>query len=278
MLILAYIFLKEINASEYSYEFVKRLINHAIDRSDHEREQVSKLLSQLYPDVLSSATVGKGFERLFEIIDEIELDAPMAKTMLASFLARAVVDEVLPPSFLSDSVVCNLGGEIVEQARLLLSRDHGGAKLEKIWGPGDGRPVEEMKVAVDQFLMEYILSSDLDEAIRCVKELNEPQFFHEVVKRAVVLTLDKTEKQRQLISELFEELSQIQLLTYQQAEKGFNRLFEALPDLVLDTPNAKQFLEEFMNRAREKKVVSSNYKPSPSGNGNGSNGAGSSGH
>jgi programmed cell death protein 4 len=259
---------------------VKRLINHAIDRSDHEREQVSKLLSQLYPDVLSSATVGKGFERLFEIIDEIELDAPMAKTMLASFLARAVVDEVLPPSFLSDSVVCNLGGEIVEQARLLLSRDHGGAKLEKIWGPGDGRPVEEMKVAVDQFLMEYILSSDLDEAIRCVKELNEPQFFHEVVKRAVVLTLDKTEQQRQLISELFEELSQIQLLTYQQAEKGFNRLYEALSDLVLDTPNAKQFLEEFMNRAREKKVVSANYKPSPSGNGNGngSNGAGSSGH
>eukprot|EP00599_Poterioochromonas_sp_BG-1_P004928 CAMPEP_0173143998 /NCGR_PEP_ID=MMETSP1105-20130129/6987_1 /TAXON_ID=2985 /ORGANISM="Ochromonas sp., Strain BG-1" /LENGTH=372 /DNA_ID=CAMNT_0014057627 /DNA_START=227 /DNA_END=1346 /DNA_ORIENTATION=+ len=244
--------LQEIAAPEYSYEFVKRLINTAIDRTDHEREQVSRLLSTLYPDVLSSNMIGKGFERLFEIIDEIELDAPLAKI--------AVVDEVLPPAFLSDSVVSNLGGEIVDQARLLLSRDHGGAKLEKIWGPGDGRPVEEMKVAVDQLLLEYILSSDLDEAIRCLTELNASQFFHEVVKRAVVLGMEKTEEQRKALSELFAELAGIQLMAQSQAEKGFNRLYESLPDLTLDTPNASQILEDFVSRAVKDKVVSANYK------------------
>eukprot|EP00599_Poterioochromonas_sp_BG-1_P015461 CAMPEP_0173163868 /NCGR_PEP_ID=MMETSP1105-20130129/20184_1 /TAXON_ID=2985 /ORGANISM="Ochromonas sp., Strain BG-1" /LENGTH=365 /DNA_ID=CAMNT_0014084021 /DNA_START=121 /DNA_END=1219 /DNA_ORIENTATION=- len=252
--------LQEIAAPEYSYEFVKRLINTAIDRTDHEREQVSRLLSTLYPDVLSSNMIGKGFERLFEIIDEIELDAPLAKNILAAFLARAVVDEVLPPAFLSDSVVSNLGGEIVDQARLLLSRDHGGAKLEKIWGPGDGRPVEEMKVAVDQLLLEYILSSDLDEAIRCLTELNASQFFHEVVKRAVVLGMEKTEEQRKALSELFAELAGIQLMAQSQAEKGFNRLYESLPDLTLDTPNASQILEDFVSRAVKDKVVSANYK------------------
>jgi programmed cell death protein 4 len=44
----------------------------------------------------------------------------------------------------------------------------------------DGRPVEEMKIAIDQLLQEYLLSSDLEEATRCIKELNAPLFSHEV--------------------------------------------------------------------------------------------------
>jgi hypothetical protein len=47
---------------------------------------------------------------------------------IATFLARAVVDEILPPSFLSDPLVVGLGGEIVDHAKLLLSRDHMGAR------------------------------------------------------------------------------------------------------------------------------------------------------
>lgn len=30
------------------------------------------------------------------------------------------------------------------------SRDHVLSRLERVWGPGDGRPVEELKVAIDQ--------------------------------------------------------------------------------------------------------------------------------
>lgn len=41
-----------------------------------QRELVSKLLSEAYPDVLSSREVCKGFERLFEMIDDIQIDAP----------------------------------------------------------------------------------------------------------------------------------------------------------------------------------------------------------
>lgn len=41
-----------------------------------------------------------------------------------------------------------------------------GAQLERIWGPGDGRPVKEMKVAVDLLIQEYVMSGDLDEAAR----------------------------------------------------------------------------------------------------------------
>jgi programmed cell death protein 4 len=199
--------------------------------------------------------IGKGFERLFEIVDEIEIDAPNAPHILSSFIARAVIDEILPPSFLSDSVVRNLGGDIIESAKIMLSQDHAGAKLEKIWGPGDGRPVEEMKVAVDQLLLEYVLSADLDEAVRCLRELNALQFFHEVVKRGIVLALDKEVESQVSVSKLFAHLSSINLLSSTQALKGFNRVLEILPDISLDAPHAKSIVDGFVQRAKEDGIL-----------------------
>jgi MA3 domain len=102
--------IQDIGAPEYSYECVKRAVNLSLDKTDRERELISRLFSVGYPDTFSSNMVGKGFERLFELVDEIEKDAPAARDILAKFLARSVVDEVLPPSFLTDAVVCNLGG------------------------------------------------------------------------------------------------------------------------------------------------------------------------
>lgn len=258
------LYTQELDAPGYAYEFVKRLINLAIDKTDTERELASRLLSEFYPDILSMSVIGKGFERLFEIVDEIEIDVPQAPEFLSAFVARAVVDEVLPPSFLTDAVICNLGGEIIDHAKILLSRHHSGAKLERIWGPGDGRPVEDMKVAVDQALMEYLLSSDLDEAERCLTELHSPYFFHEIVKRAVMLGMDKSEKERAQLSALLKHLASTQMLTKTQAEKGFNRLYSTLPDIVLDSPAAPQILEEFTARALQDEVLPRNYqKPSP---------------
>ncbi len=53
-----------------------------------------------------------------------------------------MVDEILPPSFLRIPGVISLGGDIVENARRLLNRDHMLSRVERVWGPGDGRPVE----------------------------------------------------------------------------------------------------------------------------------------
>ena len=191
----------ELDAKVYHYELVKRAISMSLDGKERERELVSRLLSSLYPTLLSTADVGKGFERLFETVDDLQVDVPSAVRDIATFLARAVVDEILPPSFLSDPLVVGLGGEMVEHAKLLLSRDHMGARyvlppthppfihpqtlsstsfkrpfflllthppthpltlpsLEHIWGPGDGRSVPEMKIAIDQ-LVQVSLSSPL---------------------------------------------------------------------------------------------------------------------
>lgn len=240
---------QELGAHEYSYELVKRAVSMSLDRSFREKELVSVLFSTAFPDFLSTNVIGKGFERLFELIDDIEKDVPTAKEDLSTFLARCVVDEVLPPSFLSDIVVCNLGGEIVDHAKRMLSRDHSGAKLEHSWGPGDGRPVEEMKVAIDQLLQEYLLSRQLDEVVRCVRELNAPQFHHELVKRAVTQAVDKSEDQRLAMSSMLAYLVAEDVLSLQQCLKGFKRVRDVMDDLTLDTPNTPTIIAEFESRA-----------------------------
>jgi hypothetical protein len=61
--------------------------------STHPRELISQLFSTCYPDILSASMIGKGFERLFELADELEKDAPTARDNISTFLARCVVDE-----------------------------------------------------------------------------------------------------------------------------------------------------------------------------------------
>ena len=48
----------------------------------------------------------------------LQVDIPGAPKMITNFLARAVVDEVVPPSFLADPLVMSLGGDVVEQAKV----------------------------------------------------------------------------------------------------------------------------------------------------------------
>lgn len=40
----------------------------------------------------------KGFISLVAAIDDLSLDVPTASEMLSTFIARAVIDEILPPS------------------------------------------------------------------------------------------------------------------------------------------------------------------------------------
>lgn len=252
----------ELNAKFYHYELVKRAISMSLDGKERERELVSRLLSTLYPSLLSTADVGKGFERLFETVDDLRVDVPSAVRDIATFLARAVVDELLPPSFLSDPLVVGLGGEMVEHAKLLLSRDHMGARLEHIWGPGDGRSVPDMKVAIDQLVQEYLLSRQLEEAARCVRELACPLFHHEVVKRAVVLALDKKEEgEHQAISSLLAFLFADEVISGHQMRKGFTRLYQLLPDLALDAPNAAVYLAGMVVRAKADGCLPSDFSP-----------------
>jgi programmed cell death protein 4 len=183
--------------------------------------------------------------------------------MAASFLARAVVDEVLPPAFLSDMNNTRPGDAVVEKAVHLLSREHCNARLERVWGPGDGRPVEELKKDMDQLLEEYLLSRELDEAARCVKELDAPHFHHELVKRGVFAAMEldgvkaggtpdsEALSNLDAMAALFGFLVRNAIVSEYQVKKGLDRLHKIMPDIMLDVPAAPALLAAFENLAAE---------------------------
>jgi hypothetical protein len=73
----------------------------AMDKNDREKEQASSLLSALYADVIAPDQMAKGFTKLLESVEDLSIDIPDAVELLSLFLARAVVDDILPPAYLA---------------------------------------------------------------------------------------------------------------------------------------------------------------------------------
>lgn len=251
---------QEMKCKAYHSEVVKRAVSLSCDEGPRERELTSRLLTCIHPSLLSDANMEAGFEQVLESLDDLEIDIPDARGMVAAFLARAVVDEVLPPAFVSSKSFEE--NSVLDIAVKLLSREHCTARLEKVWGPGDGRPVEELKVVMDQLLKEYLLSRELDEAARCVRELNASHFHHELVKRGVTIAMEEdganngasthSDPSVDAMAALFSFLVGNAIISEFQVAKGLGRLKKILDDLKLDVPGAGEMLKEFEEMAKER--------------------------
>jgi len=245
--------IEELKCRSFHPEVVKKAISLSLDEGPRERELISRLLTCLHPTPLDDQDMEGGFELLLQGLEELSIDCPDAKSMVGSFLARAVVDEVLPPAYLSTQNNERPGDPVVDKAVSLLSREHCTARLERVWGPGDGRPVAELKSVLDQLLKEYLMSRELDEAARCVRELNAPHFHHELVKRGVTHAMEAPDARDALdaMSALFSFLVKNAIVSEYQVAKGNSRLNKLVPDLSLDIPAAADLLSEYESMAKE---------------------------
>eukprot|EP00250_Pteridium_aquilinum_P005828 c15859_g2_i2 orf=212-2080(+) len=247
--------LHELGSSMYHHHFVKKLVSMSLDRHDREKEMAAVLLSALYADVIEPDQVAKGFGRLVESADDLAIDIPDAVDVLALFVARAVVDDILPPAFLK-KIVQTLpegakGHEVIKKAEksYLLPPLHAEI-VERRWGGCTHSTVEEVRKKMTSLLNEYIESGDRVEACRCTRELNVPFFHHELVKRALTLAMEKKNAEGLILS-LLKEADDEGLITSSQMAKGFARLADAVDDLSLDIPHAKDMLLSLVSKAIE---------------------------
>ena len=107
------------------------------------------------------------------------------------------------------------------------------------------RPVSELKQLIDSLLIEYLVSTDLAEAERCVRELRTPLFHHEMVKRFMVIAVDKDSTAQTAVASLLEHLVRAEVLSPEQLRKGLEKFHSKLDDLALDAPCAPRVLEFF---------------------------------
>lgn len=68
-----------------------------------------------------------------------------------------------------------------------------------------------------------------------LKELNQEEFHYEVVKRAITISMDKNDKERELVSRLLSNLY-LNGLTPSQISMGFRRVLLLADDLQIDIP------------------------------------------
>lgn len=245
--------LRELDMPEYHYYFVKKLLSMAMDRHAKEKEMAAVLLSTLYANVIDPPQLYKGFSKLVESADDLIVDIPDTVDVLALFIARAVVDDILPPAFLTKQLGSlpkdSKGVEVITRAdKSYLSAPLHAEIIERKWGGSKNKTVEDVKTNINNLLVEYITSGDKMEAFRCIKDLKVPFFHHEIVKRSLILAMERRASEDCLL-DLLKEAAEEGFINSSQMTKGFGRLIDTVDDLSLDILSARDILQSLISKA-----------------------------
>ena len=109
--------------------------------------------------------------------------------------------------------------------------------------------MEDAKDKIAKLLEEYESGGVVNEACQCIRDLGMPFFNHEVVKKALVMAMEKkNDRMLDLLQECFSE----GLITINQMTKGFTRIKDGLDDLALDIPNAREKFSFYVEQAQDK--------------------------
>lgn len=235
-------------------------IELSMDHKPSHREMTSQLVSDLYQKVISQRDIGKAFDFLIRQLADLTLDTPEAPNILANFMARCIADDCIPPKFLQ-----SYKGNVTEpgavkalcRADTLLSMKHGLVRLDNVWGVGGGiRPVKYLVKKIVLLLKEYLCSCDIEEATRCLVDLEVPHFHHELVYEAIVMVIESShEKTEEAMCKLLQSLFRSFVISIENLRAGFQRCFDQMVDISIDVPQAYNILERWVLRCRQAGII-----------------------
>lgn len=242
---------------------VQLAIEIAMDHKPSHREMTSVLISDLFGHIINENDISRAFENLLANLPDLILDIPDAPTVLGNFIARAIADDCIPPKFLtvmkekSDSEPFQ---EAIGRADTLLSMKHGLVRLHNVWGVGGAlRPVKYLTRQMTLLLQEFISSGDIEEASRCLRALEVPHFHHELVYEAIVMALEANNAAKEeALCRLLKAFDNAVLVTPEQMERGFFRVFDDLSDISMDVPLAYIILDRFVDRCQKEGFLTEN--------------------
>lgn len=253
--------LKELNLGQHKYEFSSLAVSLSLEGKASHRELTSRLLSDLSGKVLSQSEMARAFDKILKELPDLILDTPEAPQMLGQFVARAIADHVLPMSFLDcykGKVDCEHARVALDRAEVLLTMKREMVRLDNVWGVGGGqRPVKHLVKEMNLLLKEYLISGDVAEAEHCLRDLEVPHFHHELVYEAVVMVLESKEEATasRVMIKLLQSFWKTGLITVDQMNRGFQRVYNELPEISLDVPHAHSIMETFVDLCYQEAVI-----------------------
>ncbi len=178
-------------------QLVSFLVQFALEHNNTSKELTSRLLRDLNLELFNERDFVLGFDLLLKNINDLTLDCPEACDKIGIFIARAIADKIIASNYLHrffdssskekedlpDIINDVRVSKAVDGARVLVNmNDHNMYHLSHIWGAKGGfLAVKELTDKINELIQEYHDSGDLNEAVRCLKELNVPHFYHEFV-------------------------------------------------------------------------------------------------
>ncbi|XP_017465428.1 PREDICTED: programmed cell death protein 4-like [Rhagoletis zephyria] len=228
----------------------------AMERKSSHREMTSVLISDFYGRLLSQEDIERAFDVLLQLLPELLLDTPTADILLGNFIARAVADDCIPPIYVHRSKETYTEKPMrtaVEKAHQLLSTRHGLINVDQIWGISGGmRPVKYLIKQMHLILEEFVTSNVAVDAGDCLKDLEVPHFHHEFVYEAIVKAIEESKPNIiEQICSLLKYLYDSGIITTDQLKNGFLRVFEEMPDIVIDVPYAYELLDTIKSKSEK---------------------------
>ncbi|KAL6747038.1 armadillo-type protein [Haematococcus lacustris] len=150
---------------------------------------------------------------------------------------RAIVDEVLPPAFLTQVLSGlrseSLGVSVVKSAGSMLSARHGAERLVNAW-QGGALTLDQVESQITALLEEYLAGArDAGEACRCLTELRVPDHHHALVKMALEHVFMQPKSEDDVLA-LLASLAASGVISQTQMTKGFDLVQSNLAEEALD--------------------------------------------
>lgn len=252
--------ISEVATRDLNPEIVSFIVTEACERDASDRELASKLLYKFAttnaPWHVTKEQLIQGFQLVLQQLDDLVLDTPGADQEVAKFIARAIADDLVPPSFavnfdLDSAETLNVR-RAMKKAAGLVKNPQGLSRLAYVWGISGARSsVEELKAQIEMVIGEYLDTGYVSEAERCIREMHASYYHHELVY-SVVRTAVESDKQADIesLSDLLKHLIVSSIVSECQLQMGIDRIVEDIEDIAIDTPNAAKTFTSFCQHAR----------------------------
>lgn len=252
--------LSELNIIHLKHRIVFLLVSMAMEKKNLQREKTSMLISDLYGEhILMEQDVELGFQAVLNNLKDLLLDTPDAADVCGMFIARCIADDCLNPSFITEHLQhpTEVQRKALVKAQSYLKMKHGLVRLDNVWGYGGGsKPVKRLIKEIVLMVKEYLSSNDIAEAERCVHDLDVPHFHHEIVYEAVQACLeDGSDRVNRLITKFLKHFYDNGVLSLDQVNSGFQRIFQNMDDIILDCPRAYKHLDQVVNSCTRAGVI-----------------------
>ncbi|KAF2072657.1 hypothetical protein CYY_006036 [Polysphondylium violaceum] len=120
--------------------------------------------------------------------------------------------------------------------------------------------IEKMEDSVTLTLDEFVEMNDVDEAIECIKEIVcPPSHLGKLFNILISKSLEKKEKDRSKIIELFKQIISVKFFSDDNIKEGLKEILEIIEDIEVDLPFSSKFISHIIGICIESELLPLGY-------------------